>query len=437
MKVSRPLRWLATGLGLLAIAVAVMAAKRANHVANTRQIPVATVKRGDLEVKIFTRGELRATRSATLVAPTIAGGTLKITRLLPTGTKVKAGDVVIEFDPSEQQYKLDQNRSEMLQAQQEIEKSKADAAVQVAHDAVELLKARFKVRQAELDVSQNEIASVIEAKKNDIALEQAKRELAQLEEDIKSHVASNQAGIKLALEKSHKAQLAMQQAQENIDHMRVRAPMDGLVVLAANTAAQGGMFYWGMTIPEYREGDQATPGSEVATIVDARQMEMATQVPDVDGGALRVGQAVEMQFDALPGQTFHGKVKTTGAVASSSGWFFIGGSRSFEVTVELADADARLRPGFTAQVTILGERHKDVLYLPRQAVLESNGKQVIYVKRGTGFVAQEIKIQHQNESRIAIAGLPEGTEVALLNPERAEGASNSGSNEPGFDGSAP
>jgi len=159
---------------------------------------------------------------------------------------VKKGDLVMEFDPSEQRYKLEQNRSELLQAEQEITKAKADAAVTAAEDKVKLLKARFDVRRAELDVQKNELVSTIDARKNDLALEGAKRVLAELDQDVKSRSASGKASIALAEEKRNKAKLAMDQARQNIDKMRVAAPMDGLVALEKNERAAGGFFFGGM-----------------------------------------------------------------------------------------------------------------------------------------------------------------------------------------------
>ena len=129
-----------------------------------------------------------------------------------------------------------------MQAEQEITKARADAAVVAAQDKVALLKARFDVRRAELDVQKNELVSTIDARKNDLALEQAKRVLAELEQDVKSRSASNQATISLAEEKRNKAKLAMDQAQDNINKMRVMAPMDGLVALEKNEGATGGFF---------------------------------------------------------------------------------------------------------------------------------------------------------------------------------------------------
>src|SRR6202041_3036309 len=120
-------------------------------------IPLTQVKRGDLALTVHADGELSASHTMMLTAPAVGGGALEITRLTAGRVPVKKGDVVIEFDPSEQQYKLEQSRSELLQAEQEITKAKADAAVLKAQDKVALLKARYDVRKAELDVQKKEI----------------------------------------------------------------------------------------------------------------------------------------------------------------------------------------------------------------------------------------------------------------------------------------
>src|SRR5207302_1975324 len=82
-----------------------------------------------------------------------------------------------------------------------------------------VLKAKYTVRQAEREVSKNELVSKIDAQKNVLALDEAKRALAQLEQDIHSHSASNKAALAISEEKRHKARLAMDQAEENIKKM--------------------------------------------------------------------------------------------------------------------------------------------------------------------------------------------------------------------------
>lgn len=379
-------------------------------------IPTTRVQRGNLELKVYTTGELRPAKSAMLTAPPVSG-TLQIVTLLKTGTLVKAGDLVIEFDPSEQEYNLEQARSQVLQAEQEITKSKADAAVQAAQDQVALLKAKFDVRRAELEVSRNELVSAIDARKNLLNLEEARRRLAQLEKDMESRKTSSLASLAVVEEKRNKERLAMQQAQQNIDNMRVRAPLDGLVAVKENRDSTGGFFTTGMVLPEYREGDLVWPGRFIAEVLEVQQMEILAKVNESDRSNVNPGQAVEVRVDTLPGQSFSGKVKTVAGMASRSNWWSGEGSKKFDATFQIDNADARFRPGVTAQVIVVGDEVKNSLFLPRQVVFEKEGKPVVYVKTGSGFESRDIKIVHRTESHIVVEGLAEGTEVALANPE--------------------
>ena len=66
---------------------------------------------------------------------------------------MKKDDVVMEFDPADQQYALEQAESELLEAEQEIIKRRAETQAQEAQDKVTLLTAQFDVRRAALDAA--------------------------------------------------------------------------------------------------------------------------------------------------------------------------------------------------------------------------------------------------------------------------------------------
>jgi HlyD family secretion protein len=433
MKPRRVIIWgLLTAVLVGAIAV-VAAARRSSLRASDGEIPVGQVKRGDLDLKVVATGEMRASHTMTLTAPPVGGGALQITRLSHTGMVVKKGDIVIEFDPSEQLYKLEQNRSELMQADQEITKARADAAVLAAQDKVALLKDRFDVRRAELDIQKNELVSAIDGKKNQLALEQAKRVLAELEQDIQSHTASGEAAIYLAQEKRNKAKLAMDEAQQNIDKMHVLAAIDGLVSIEKNRDASGGMFFDGMTLPDFREGDQVRPGAAIAQVIDSSELEVVSNINEHDRNNIKAGQPVEIEFNALPGQVFHGSVKTVGGMSSRQFWDENQGG-TFDVTIQLPNPDPRLRPGLTAQVVIRGDEAKNVLYIPRQALFLKDGKRIVYIKNGRGFEAHEVKIQSESESRAAIEGLNVGSEVALVDPTVPRKSNPSAASAPGLGG---
>jgi biotin carboxyl carrier protein len=404
---------------LLAFAIggSTIACRQATVMAGDTEIPTATVKEVDLQLKVFTKGALRTEQTRAISAPPIAGGTLQIIQLAAAGAQVHAGDVVLEFDPSQQEYNLGQNRSDLEQADQEIVKAKADAAVQTAEDQTALLKAKYAVRKAELDVSKNELLSQIDAQKNLLALDEAKRALTQLEQDIRSHSASNEAALAISQEKHHKARLAMDQAEQNIKNMRIASPIDGLMVIHGNRDSTGGFFMDGMTLPDYHVGDQVNPGSSIAEVIDSSRLEISAQVDELARTNLKTGQAVDITIDALPGETFAGKVKTVGGATAGEFWDD-NSKHKFDVAIQLDRADPRLRPGFEAHLDILGDHLARAVSLPAEAVFEHDGKKIVYCERGRGFEMQEVKVRALSEGRAILEGIPVGTVVALVNPEK-------------------
>jgi multidrug resistance efflux pump len=376
-------------------------------------IPTTRVQKGTLELDINTPGELRTPHSAMLVAPSV-NGTLQIVHLAKTGSQVKAGDVIVEFDPSEQEYNLEQSRSQLAEAEQQIIKARADAEVKTAEDKVGLLKAKFEVRRAELEVSRNELVSEIDAKKNLLNLEEAKRRVAQLEQDINSRAASNTASVALLEEKRQTALLGMKQAQRNIDSMRMKSPIDGLVSIKDNLDT--GVTFYGMTLPQYREGDLVFSGRFLAEVLDLNQMEVVAKVYESDRSNMNVGQTAEVRLDAKPEAAFSAKVQSIAGMASRND-FGPNAIGRFEVSFSFLNRAGEFRPGTSAQILVRGNQLKDQFYLPNQCLFEKDGKQIIFVKHGSAFDATPAKIKFRTENRIALQNLPEGTEVALVNPE--------------------
>src|SRR5512135_136853 len=99
MRSRRAITWAVAAVILCAVVGVVAAVRTTSPNVSASDVPTGVVKRGDLDMKVFVRGELRASHSEMLIAPPIGGGALQITHLLHTGTAVKKGDLVIEFDP--------------------------------------------------------------------------------------------------------------------------------------------------------------------------------------------------------------------------------------------------------------------------------------------------------------------------------------------------
>ena len=393
--------------------------------------PTARVVRGALKLNVHATGELRAGRTVTLVTPPV-GGMLRIVHMVPTGMSVKSGDVLMEFDPADQQYALEQARTDLAEAEQEIVKMKADREVQLAQDAVELLTARFDVRRAELDTLANEFVAAIDAQKNVLSYEEAKRRLAQLEEDVKSRSETSSASLQVVQEKLNKARMAMQRAQQVIQSLVLKAPADGIVSAKENRDASGGMFFWGMVLPEYRQGDSVWPGRPVIDLIENGKMELRAKIDESDRTNLVEGQVADVSVDALPGRTFKARVGALSGLATRGSFFepTASVSRLFDVIFQFDTQEPSLKAGASARVFIEGREVPNVLHVPRQAVFAKAGKNHVFVKVGDRFEPRDVKVVQRTESRIAIEGVDEGIEIALVDPTAVKGPAPAASTSP-------
>jgi multidrug efflux pump subunit AcrA (membrane-fusion protein) len=414
-------RWrrIAVAVFLLAlVAVAVTLAKGSPVLPDTRRtVPTAKVQRGPLKLTVYATGELRAGRTVNLVAPP-AGGSLRILSLRPTGTAVKKDDPVVEFDPSDQLFNVEQAKSDLAEAEQSIVKMKADNAVQASQDALNMLTARYDVRRGEIGVLANEFVGAIEAQKNALTLQEARQHLTQLEQDASSRAATSAAALAVVEERRHKAGLAMQRAQSIIDNLVVKAPMDGLVSVKENRDGQY-FFFSGMVLPEYREGDVTFSGRNIADVIESGRMEVRAKVTEVDRDNLQTGQTAAVQIDALPGRTFTAKVGPLSASASRGSFFETSAVRQFDIVLNLDTPDPAMRAGSSLRITIDGRAIANALHVPRQAVFEKAGKNYVFLQTNGRFERQDVKVVTATESRAVIDGLHEGDVIALVDPDVA------------------
>lgn len=380
-------------------------------------VPTAPVARGQLEITVNLNGELRAIRQANISAPSV-GGTLRILDLRETGTPVKAGDVLVAFDPAEQQYALEQARSELEEAEQEIAKRRADAEVQAAEDQVALLTARFDVRRAELDAAvDRDLVPANEFRIREVSLDEARRRLVQVEQDVTSRAETSKAALAVLQERAAKARMAAARAEQNIQSLIVPAPMDGIVSVRENRDAAGGIMFSGMTLPTYRIGDDTFSGRPVIDVYDVTAMEIVAQVNEQERANVKVGQRATVTSDVVPGLVFEASVSAVSGLGRQGR--NTGPLRQFDVTLHLPDADPRLRPGTTVRVIVQAATIDDVRLVPRHAVFERDGKPVVFVEGPDGFEPVEVKVLHRTETTAAIEGVDDGQLVALVDPDRA------------------
>jgi len=382
-------------------------------------VPTTRVKRGDVTLTVSAKGELRGGNSEELAAPMTGEGELHITVLRKAGEVVKNGDTVIQFDTTDQIFKLREAEADLAEAEQQVLKAKAESEAQQEENTYAVVKAKADVRQAELDCRKNRMVSAIAARQNDLALQSTKDRLAQLEQDLANFKATNQAGIAIQEAARHKSEVQAATARRNIESMTIRTHRNGYVSIRQNTNVNFG--YRGMMLPPFRVGDRVNPGMKIAEIPDLKSWELGANIGELDRGHLTVGEKVAVQIVAVPLRKYHGHIKDMGGTTGPP-W-----DRHFECKITLDDASPELRPGMNANVVINAESLQNVLSVPGQAVFESDGRTFVYVQSGSGFATADVKLVRRGESQAVITGVKEGQIVALANPEqRSEKKSGGG-----------
>ena len=305
--------------GVVVIAVLGFGARAATGVlvSASDDIPTGTVTRGTLKADLITTGEIKADEDRHPRRSRRPARALRILTLLPAGTRVKKGDTVVTFDPTDQEKTVEEQRSVLREAQLEIARTLATTASRQAQDDLDLQTARFDLRKAELDVQASEVRPPLDARKAQLTLEEVRNRLAQLEGDRASRSQSDQAALAVAREKETKAQLAIKVATTILSQMVLRASMDGVVSVKDNMNISFG--YQGMTLNEYRVGDQVQAGAPIAEVLDLGQLEIGADIDENDRARLAVGQSATLTLDALGGRVGAGEGQRRSARSCRSG----------------------------------------------------------------------------------------------------------------------
>jgi HlyD family secretion protein len=376
----------------------------------SRDVESTEVTRGPFVDAVSIRGEIKAGRSETLEAPSDAGD-LRIVKLPPDGSAVKAGDVVVEFDGSTVAQTLAQKQTEVRQYDAEIEKAKSEARAKEQADVTAVANAKFQVEHDTLEYSAKDILSRVEAEQRRLKVLDSEQQLAEAEARLKSDRIGGRADLTAAEDRRAKAEFDMAKARRQLDALRITAPVDGFITLLPNFRA--GNFD---SPPPFREGDRAWAGASIAEVPDLSTLYASARVDEVERGRLSLNQPATVRLEALPDRQLAGHVSAISALAKAdfSTW---PPPRNFDVSIAVDDRDPRVRPGMTASIRVAVETLHDVLLVPVRAIFSKDGESVVYVLGRGAPERRVVDVGRRNqEQAVILHGLAAGDRVALSDP---------------------
>lgn len=280
------------------------------------------------------------------------------------------------------------------------------------------------IKNDELDRNVAEAQRAVTAAQEDLANAQKAAAAAQATPTMDVDGASAAAGISAASADTNTvsaAQRSLASAQANLDQANakaasrtVTAPSSGSIVeLNAKVGATvtGGMIMG--------EGD-TSGGKQCMQIADLSKMKVTVQVGEKDIAKIAVGQSANVTYPAFPDIVSQGTITAIASVANSDANG--GGSVTFNVDILIEAPDARLKPGMTAEVSVVTEQLDDVVMVPTMALMTEDGEYyyVNVATDGEGKQTRRVKVtvvtQNDNDTVVGKTQVKRDDQGNEINP---------------------
>lgn len=335
----------------------------ATAVVSSREINFAVTAAGDI-------GPL----DAVSVRPEIGGLISRLT--LDVGDKVKRGDVLFELDDKDLQTEKASRRIEIAGARLAVETQ--SILLEKSQMSFDRVKDLFENKLVAKEVFDN----------------------ARIEHDLTKN------SLAIASNRLETAQSALQQVEDKLLKTVIRAPFDCTILTRSVSVGQAVSGASGFN-----------SGTEVFTIANLAEMIITAHINQADVTRLKVGQAVTLRVEAIPDLRLQGSVDRIAPQAT-----FRNGIKGFSTRVMLKDAEDKVRPGMTANLSIPLVSAGQVLAIPLGAVFADQDERYAYVKRDDGrFERRPIQVGVSDYDYAEVSkGLTDGEVVSLVTPPAEE-----------------
>jgi HlyD family secretion protein len=447
--------WIIVGVTVVVIVaiVLVIASVRSQSSSASAAYQTTTVQIGTLTSTVEGAGTVASAQSANLAWQT-SGQVEKVNTQV--GQVVKAGDVLASLSPASLSSNILQAQVDVVNAQRNLDDvlnsgtaaANAQLALvnaQKAFDTAKANKDRLNIPRAE--------PGTIEYYQSQVVLAEQNVQRAQTAYDATNGLSDANPTRANAYTNLYNAQLQLDEAQGNYNYVTGKpSSTDQATVLANYAVAEAALKDAQITWDRLKDGPDAndvkaaqatlqaaqniansqyilapfdgtitqvsvSPGDVIATgtkafrIDNLSRMVVSVPVIEIDVNNVRVGQPATFTLDAIPNKIYNGKViqvDLAGTVAQTS--------VTFNATVELTDADAQIKPGMAANVTITTNQVANALLVPTTAIFtDSNGQPYVYlVQNGTPAVVNvTVGAVSSTTTQITSDTLKEGDTIVL------------------------
>jgi multidrug resistance efflux pump len=304
-------------------------AQPANHVAARHEVRLT--------------GTVQAVHFFTVQVPQIGGqnGRVTLTRIIANGVRVKSGDLLAEFDRTQELDNARDAKAKFDDLSHQVEQRQAQNRADAAKRASDLQSAEADLAKAELELRKGPLLSEIDRLKNEVKAEAAREHVTSLKKSSGFHDQADAAAVRILELQRDRQKVGLDRALSNAEKLQVHATLDGMVALE-NVWRNNSM-------GKAQEGDQLWPSQPLIRLFDPSEMEVRAQVGEPDDIALTPGCRAMVRLDAYPDLTFEAHMISASPVAASA----LGSPiKTFSAIFRLDKSDPHLLPDLSAAVVL-------------------------------------------------------------------------------------
>jgi RND family efflux transporter MFP subunit len=209
-------------------------------------------------------------------------------------------------------------------------------------------------------------------------------------DDAEARQQAAAAQLDLARAQFEQAKARLEELRITLANTRILSPVDGFVGRR-----------------NVDPGTYVSPNVPVASVVDIKFVRLVANLVERDLRRVDAGAPADVDVDAFPGETFKGRVARVAPVLDPA-------TRTATMEIEVPNPDYRLKPGMYARVRLTVDYRQNALVVPRNALVDVEGKRGVYVYDGAGNKAtfREVGVGLQDDQRAEItSGLAEADRV--------------------------
>jgi HlyD family secretion protein len=269
------------------------------------------------------------------------GGQLTLLQLVENGAPVKANELLAEFDSTDQLKLARDAAAKFDDLSHQVEMKRAEQADAREKRRSDLIQAQADLEKAEIDIKKGPVLSDIDQQKNAVKLEDARTHVASLQRSSRFHEQAEAADMRILELQRDRQKRAVEHQQANAALRLVRSPFAGMAALE-NVWRNNSMGH-------AQAGDRLYPGQSLVRVFDPSTMIVIVAVGEPDGAILKPGCKAAIHLDAFPDVAFTAHFDSASPVATSAVDTSI---KTFSALFILDQTDPRLLPDLSVAADI-------------------------------------------------------------------------------------